>query len=175
MYIPKLQKKSLSTKCLALSVLILCSGQLHAFDYALYGVDNCFLQHQPKFDSYVTGRAALLRCPLPISTVSSEKKIRVRLYTLPHQLATECHIAGSTQLAPTYYRFSRFNQVKQIKRKNEGLIYEANLGGEGFFVSPSEGETWKLNYEIQCSVPAQPFLHSYSVIQTLSHGAWVMN
>lgn len=157
------------------SVCFLCfTGQLYGLDYALYGVDNCYLQAKPNLQAFGSGQSHLLRCPLPMENVSTQQKVRVRLYTLPHQLASECHIAGSTQLATTYYRFSRFSQIKDIKRTNEGLIYEAKIGGDGFFASPSEGKTWKLKYEIQCNMNQQPFLHSYSVIRTQTQSAWVM-
>jgi len=154
-------------------MMLLCSivfsTKAVALDYALFGVDNCFLHADQG------GRTLLLRCPIPAKGISQDQNVRVRLYTLPKQTADQCYLAGSTHLATTYYRFSRFSEIKDLQRPNEGLVYEAKLGGKGFFVSPSEGETWKLNYEVQCPMHNEPILHSYSVIRTHAYEAWAMN
>ncbi len=158
-------------RLLAVALLItsaLLAARSNAFDYAVFGVDNCFL-HSDK-----AKRNLLLRCPIPAKGITQDQNVRVRLYTLPKQTAEQCYLAGSTHLAATYYRFSRFNLIKGLQRPNEGLVYEAQLGGKGFFVSPSEGQTWKLNYEVQCPINAEPFLHSYSVISTHAYEAWAM-
>ena len=158
--------------CLYLG-LVLSSGSALAFDYDIYGADSCYLT--PSELSY---KPNLLRCPLSLGEIKQRNRFRVRIYTLPNQVASECHLAGSNNLAITAYRFSRFLKVENIEKSNGGIVYEAYLSGEGLFLSESEGITWKMNYEIQCPIKKNRFLQGYSVMTTQQPGkhqeSWVM-
>lgn len=169
--------KRINQVTLCISFIYLClflARPASGFNYNIYGADNCYLTR-----STVAYQNDLLRCPLSLGDLSTSKRFRIRLYTLPYQLASQCHLAGSNNISTTAYRFSKFKKLDNIESQSGGSVYEAQLSSEGLFVSQSEGVTWKMNYEIQCPIKDNNFLRAYSVMKTKDRDpdieSWVMN